>query len=103
MVESIPIPDAVKRTGAAEAAIEAWIASLEAVAKGGITLICYNFMPVVDWCRTDLDYELPTGSTAMRFDQQRFAVFELCILERPEAPTDYSAAGATSRQGRCSG
>ena len=91
VVESIPIPDVVKRKGgAAKAEIEAWIASLEAVAKADIKLICYNFMPVVDWCRTDLDYETPTGSTAMRFDQQKFAVFELCILERPGAERDYS-------------
>jgi len=92
VVESIPIPDAVKRQGgAARAEIEAWIASLEAVAQAGIKIICYNFMPVVDWCRTDLDYETPTGSTAMRFDQQKFAVFELCILERPGAERDYTA------------
>jgi mannonate dehydratase len=92
VIESIPIPDAVKRRGsAAKAEIETWIASLEAVSRAGIKLICYNFMPVVDWCRTDLDYETPTGSTAMRFDQQRFAVFELCILERPGAERDYTA------------
>lgn len=91
VVESIPIPDVVKRKGgAAKAEIEIWIASLEAVAGAGIKTICYNFMPVVDWCRTDLDYETPTGSTAMRFDQQKFAVFELCILERPGAARDYS-------------
>jgi mannonate dehydratase len=91
VVESIPIPDVVKRQGgAAKAEIEAWVASLEAVAKAGIKIICYNFMPVVDWCRTDLDYETPTGSTAMRFDQQKFAVFELCILERPGAERDYT-------------
>ena len=93
VVESIPIPDAVKRTGGgAKAEIEAWIASLEAVAKAGLKIICYNFMPVVDWCRTDLDYETPTGSTAMRFDQRKFAAFELFILERPGAERDYSAA-----------
>ncbi|MEO8758626.1 MAG: mannonate dehydratase [Devosia sp.] len=93
VVESIPIPDDVKRKGgAAKADIATWIASLEAVAKAGIKLICYNFMPVVDWCRTDLDYETPTGSTAMRFDQTRFAVFDLCILERAGADRDYSAA-----------
>ena len=93
VVESIPIPDSVKRTGrAATKDIAAWIASIEAVAKAGIGLICYNFMPVVDWCRTDLDYETPTGSTAMRFDQTRFAVFDLCILERPGAEHDYTPA-----------
>ena len=63
VVESIPIPDDVKRLGGkATASIEAWIASLEAVAAAGIKIICYNFMPVVDWCRTDLEWELPNGA-----------------------------------------
>ncbi|MCZ0738354.1 mannonate dehydratase [Phreatobacter sp. AB_2022a] len=92
VVESIPIPDAVKRKGAAaRAEIEAWIASLEAVAGAGIKIVCYNFMPVVDWTRTDLDHVLPTGATAMRFDQDRFAAFDLHILERDGAERDYSA------------
>lgn len=91
VVESIPIPDDVKRLGAkATKSIEAWIASLEAVAASGIKIICYNFMPVVDWCRTDLEWELPNGARAMRFDQDRFAAFELHILERPAAVQDYS-------------
>ena len=86
VVESIPIPDDVKRLGAkATRSIEAWIASLEAVASAGIKIICYNFMPVVDWCRTDLEWELPNGARAMRFDQDRFAAFELYILKRPAA------------------
>src|SRR3954469_23805394 len=76
VVESIPIPDDVKRLGGkATRSIEAWIASLEAVAAAGIKIICYNFMPVVDWCRTDLEWELPNGARAMRFDQDRFAAF----------------------------
>ncbi|MBR0850598.1 mannonate dehydratase [Bradyrhizobium diazoefficiens] len=92
VVESIPIPDDVKRLGAKAAkSIEAWIASLEAVAAAGIKIICYNFMPVVDWCRTDLEWELPNGALAMRFDQDRFAAFELHILERPAALQEYSA------------
>ena len=85
VVESIPMPDDVKRLGGkATRSIEAWIASLEAVAASGIKIICYNFMPVVDWCRTDLEWELPNGATAMRFDQERFAAFDLHILKRPE-------------------
>ena len=93
VVESIPIPDDVKRLGGkATRSIEAWIASLEAVASVGIKIICYNFMPVVDWCRTDLEWELPNGAKAMRFDQERFAAFDLHILERPEAPAEYSEA-----------
>jgi len=100
VVESIPIPDDVKRLGAkATRSIEAWIASLEAVASAGIKLICYNFMPVVDWCRTDLEWELPNGARAMRFDQDRFAAFELHILQRPEAAAEYSqAAQARAKQ-----
>src|SRR5260221_1851968 len=100
VVESIPIPDDVKRLGGrAVHSIEAWIESLKAVASAGIKIVCYNFMPVVDWCRTDLEWELPNGAKAMRFDQDRFAAFELHILERPEAQAEYSeAARARARQ-----
>ena len=92
MVESIPIPDAVKRKGGkAKAEIEAWIASLEAVAACGIPIICYNFMPVVDWTRTELDYVTSTGATAMRFDHERFAAFDLFVLQRQSAGDEYSA------------
>ena len=92
VIESIPIPDDVKRLGGkATKSIDAWIASLEAVAASGIKIICYNFMPVVDWCRTDLEWELPNGARALRFDQDRFAAFELHILERPAARQEYSA------------
>ncbi|MCA1404464.1 mannonate dehydratase [Ensifer sp. IC3342] len=91
VVESIPIPDLVKRKGGkAKAEIEAWIASLEAVAACGIKIICYNFMPVVDWTRTELDFVTPTGATAMRFDHERFAAFELFVLKRPGAEKEYS-------------
>jgi mannonate dehydratase len=93
VVESIPIPDDVKRLGGgATRSIETWIASLEAVAAAGIRIICYNFMPVVDWCRTDLEWELPNGARALRFDQDRFAAFDLHILERPGAAADYAPA-----------
>jgi mannonate dehydratase len=100
VVESIPIPDDVKRLGGrAVHSIEVWIESLTAVAAAGIKTVCYNFMPVVDWCRTDLEWELPNGARAMRFDQDRFAAFELHILKRPGAITDYSpAAQARAKQ-----
>jgi hypothetical protein len=92
VVESIPIPDDVKRHGAgATRSIEAWVESLKAVAANDIRIICYNFMPVVDWARTDLDWPLPTGATALRFDNDRFAAFELHILERPGAENDFDA------------
>ncbi|MCP3446686.1 mannonate dehydratase [Bradyrhizobium sp. CCGUVB14] len=91
VVESIPIPDDVKRLGGkATKSIDAWIASMEALAASDIKIICYNFMPVVDWCRTDLEWELPNGARALRFDQDRFAAFELHILERPAARQEYS-------------
>jgi mannonate dehydratase len=92
VVESIPVPDDVKRLGAgAKASIDAWIASLEAVASQDIRVVCYNFMPVVDWTRTDLDWPLPTGATALRFDADRFAAFDLFILKRAGALGEYSA------------
>jgi mannonate dehydratase len=71
--------------------IEAWIASLEAVAACDIPIVCYNFMPVVDWTRTDLDHVIDTGATAMRFDHEKFAAFDLFILERVGAEEAYSA------------
>ena len=90
VVESIPVPDDVKLLGGrAKRSIEAWIASMEALAACDVKIICYNFMPVVDWCRTDLEWELPNGARALRFDQDRFAAFELFILERPAAKAEY--------------
>ncbi|PWL17616.1 mannonate dehydratase [Falsochrobactrum shanghaiense] len=91
VVESIPIPDAVKRLGgSAKQEIASWIASMEALADNDIRVICYNFMPVVDWCRTDLDYVTDTGATAMRFDHTMIAAFDLHILQRKGAEADYS-------------
>jgi mannonate dehydratase len=92
IVESIPIPDDVRRLGkGAKESIKGWIDSMRAVAAHDIKTICYNFMPVVDWCRTDIDWPVPTGATAMRFDADRFAAFDLFILERPGAAADYDA------------
>jgi mannonate dehydratase len=93
VIESIPIPDDVKRLGAgAKASIAAWIASMEAAAAEGVKVICYNFMPVVDWTRTELDHVMPTGATALRFDYPKFAAFELFILQRPGAEAEYPAS-----------
>ncbi|MGL4637919.1 MAG: mannonate dehydratase [Beijerinckiaceae bacterium] len=93
VIESIPIPDDVKRTGgAAKRSIAMWIESLRAVAANDIKIVCYNFMPVVDWARTDLDWPMPNGATALRFDNDRFAAFELFILQRKGAEADYDAA-----------
>jgi mannonate dehydratase len=70
--------------------VDAWIVSMENLAKCGIKTICYNFMPVIDWTRTDLKFQLPNGGYALRFDQQKFAAFDLYILKRKNAEADYS-------------
>ena len=77
---------------ALRAQTEIWIESMRAVAAEGIRTICYNVMPVVDWTRTDLDYPMPTGATALRFDYDRFAAFDLHVLKRKGAEADYDEA-----------
>lgn len=93
VVESIPVHDDIK-IGAPghERYVENWIETLNNLAAEGIKTICYNFMPVIDWTRTDLKYQLPNGAFALRFDQDRFAAFDLFILQRESARDDYSAA-----------
>src|SRR3954471_3795929 len=96
VVESIPVPDDIQRGGAGAAQqTEIWIESMRAVAAEGIRTICYNVMPVVDWTRTDLDYPMPTGATALRFDYDRFAAFDLHVLKRKGAEADYDEATRT--------
>lgn len=92
VVESIPVHEDVKlaRPGH-EKYIESWAQSMENLAQCGIKTICYNFMPVIDWTRTDLNFKLPSGAYALRFDQKKFAVFDLFILGRAKAEADYSA------------
>ena len=93
IIESIPVPDDIQRGGAgARRQTEIWIESMRAVAAEGIRTICYNVMPVVDWTRTDLDYPMPTGATALRFDHDRFAAFDLHVLKRKGAEGDYDEA-----------
>ena len=72
--------------------ITAYKASLEALAAANITTICYNFMPILDWTRTDLRAKQPHGGAAMRFDLIDFAVFDLHILQREEGVESYSEA-----------
>jgi len=97
VVESIPVPDDIQRGGPGAARqTEVWIESMRAVAAEGIRTICYNVMPVVDWTRTDLDFPLATGATALRFDHDRFAAFDLHVLKRDSAAADYDA-GTQSR------
>ncbi|MFT4517933.1 MAG: mannonate dehydratase [Halioglobus sp.] len=91
VVESIPVHEDVKLgQEGCEVYVDSWIATMENLAACGIKTICYNFMPVIDWTRTDLNYQLPSGGYALRFDQKKFAAFDLCILEREGAEKDYS-------------
>jgi len=91
VVESIPIHNSIKlRSGPYRHFLAAWKDTLATVAKAGVKVICYNFMPVVDWTRTDLKWLLPTTGYALRFDTVDFAVYDLFILERKGAEADYS-------------
>lgn len=86
VVESLPVSEDIKRqSGPWRDHVETWKQSLRHLAAAGIKVICYNFMPVLDWTRTDLDWPVPTGATCMRFDLIDFAAFDLFILRRPDA------------------
>src|SRR5690606_30574281 len=90
-VESIPIHENIKlRTGDYLKRIENYKASLRNITKCGVKNVCYNFMPVLDWTRTNLYWKLKNGGTALRFDKVDMAIFEHYILKRNGADQDYS-------------
>lgn len=103
VVESIPVRNEIKiADGKRAAAIGSWKDSLKAVAATGVKTVCYNFMPVVDWTRTDLRYRLPTTGLALRFDAIDFAAYDIFVLERPDAAASYDAARIEAARERLS-
>lgn len=91
VVESLPVSEDIKKqTGDWRQHIEHYKISLRNIADQGIELICYNFMPVLDWTRTDLKWRLPHKGTTMRFDLVDFAVFDIHLLKRREAGHDFA-------------
>lgn len=93
VVESLPVSEDIKKQqGAWREHIANYKTSLRNLAGAGIEVICYNFMPVLDWTRTDLAWRLKSGASCMRFDLVDFATFDLHILARPGAAEDYDEA-----------
>ncbi len=92
VVESLPVVEDLKRrSGDWDRLIEAYVASLRNLAGQGIEVVTYNFMPLLDWTRTDLSWALPDGARALRFELHALAVYDIHILRRPGSERDYAA------------
>lgn len=93
IVESIPVHNQIKIAGPQRKQYIGWYKdTIRALARNGVHTICYNFMPVVDWTRTDLRYPMPSTALALRFDALDFAAYDLFVLKRPKVKDSYSDA-----------
>ena len=104
IVESLPVSEAIKtQHGDWRAHIAHYRRSMENLAAAGIKVICYNFMPVLDWTRTDLAWRVPHGGTTMRFDLADFAAFDIHVLKRKGAAESFPEAVAAEAARRFAG
>jgi mannonate dehydratase len=91
VIESLPVSEDIKKQKLEwREHIATYKAGIRNVAKAGLKVLCYNFMPVLDWTRTDLRYRVPSGGTCMRFDINDFAAFDIHILQRPGAAESFT-------------